>query len=1316
MSAEASISVSNERRAATTCHAVTSAQFPILLDQLFLPDKPIANTGTLVWMDGALDADKFAEAVRRVVEESDLIRVQFRVAGDSFTQEAVPLSDYRLRQFDVSAASDPEQAARNWIAEHFRVPLRWDGFPLFDLSLIKLGEKRFVFVQKFNHAIIDATGRHLLFERVAKQYENLGGNGPCAPIAPQLGNRAAEERAYLESEPYREDAAYWERRLQGTPEPLIHADRSNSERAKSGCPRDHVFSIAPDAYERLQKFAAAQGSSLARIALALSYVAFTRFHGVSDLVLGFPFHNRTTELAKRSIGLFMQVVPFRFSIGADATFRTMLREMSTVLSEDRRHSRFPLSSIPISGSGGSRRGALDVVVNYVPAPPKFHLSDAAIRYENYTAGFFSPWAVDFREKGDGEGATLSIVFDPGLLTDHVAAQVSRCLHFLLTDGLPDADQPIGKIAIVTPDEQERLLAGRNEAFVALEEGATLASLCAEQAKRTPNATAVICGSERISYADLHARAAAIGRHLIAAGIGPEAVAGIAVPRSIDLIAAVLAVHKAGGAYLPLDPAYPPDLFRYIAEDAGAAVIVTTRAIAGSLPPRGARLIVLDDVQADAAAARQLPETVSAKPENLAYVIYTSGSTGQPKGVAIEHRNAVNLVNWSASLLDSEDRKGVLFSTPLTFDASLDELLVPLICGGCIILVDNLLAAATAPARDEIRVINAVPSMMTALLDTSGLPPQTRVVQLGGEAVPRSLAERLFALNPALRLRNIYGPTEATVDATWSELRRGDTREPAIGKGIWNTQLYVLDSHLELLPAGATGELYIGGRGVARGYLNKPDLTAERFVANPFGPGRLYRTGDLVRWREDGELEFLGRADSQVKLHGVRIELAEIERRLMELPQIKAAVALLCADEAGVTRLCGYAIPEDADVTPELHQLAPELKRMLPSAMMPAALIWLERFPLNASGKIDRRALPAPDWHKTRKVLRAARDEYEHRLGLIWKEVLDRADIGIDDEFHELGGTSLQAFMVFARIAATFGCDLPPSTMTSAPTIAAQAKAVRGAFLSRAPTSRLVRFREGNGGPNLFVVHGGGGGIMFVRDLASTLSSGFSVYGVQPAPLDGAARLPRDLRTVADDYLREIRRVQPSGPYYLAGYCIGGAIAFEMAQQLTAAGERVGFLGMIDTNYDRNHEVPAEKKSARMQRHLQALGREPVLHYLRKRIVRTLNYHWQVAIEAGRQLPNEMRALLGLPIPYDQRTAYYRRAFFRAERGYLPKPYPGPVVIFARKDTSEWQRARWSSLALGGISVHEIPSGHSEIVLPPYTAMLAACFDSSLKSI
>jgi amino acid adenylation domain-containing protein len=607
-----------------------------------------------------------------------------------------------------------------------------------------------------------------------------------------------------------------------------------------------------------------------------------------------------------------------------------------------------------------------------------------------------------------------------------APRVNRMLrHFstILQEIVKNPETRLSRLRMLEEGEREQLLVGWNRTQSEYPKDRTWVQLFEEQVGRSPEATALVVGQQRWSYAQLNERVNRLAHHLRSRGVGPESLAGICAERSVEMVIAILAVLKAGGAYLPMDPLYPSERLSFMLEDARVAVVLTQQKIQREWPG-ATQVIHLDQLDLSAPSAEN--PVLLAKPENLAYVIYTSGSTGQPKGVAIEHHSLNAFAHWAKDLYGAEELDGVLAGTSICFDLSIFELLVPLCWGGKVILANNVLQLPELPAASEVRLINTVPSAAAELVRLKAIPAGVQVINLAGEPLRQSLVDQLYALGTLKKVYDLYGPTEDTVYSTCALRPPGG--QATIGRPLPNKQVYILDEQMEPVPVGVVGQLYIGGEGLARGYLQRPELTTERFIQNPWG-ARVYRTGDLARYQWDGNIEFMGRADHQVKIRGFRIELGEVEAQLRQHSGVRDAV-VVAREDGGEKRLVGYVVGAAA-----VNDLKEHLKKRLPDYMVPSAIVLLDKLPLTPNGKVDRKALPAPDLAAVGTDFAAPHSDLERLLAGIWCEVLNLQRVGIHDNFFELGGHSLMVTKLISRVRDGIQVELPMVSVFEAPTIA-----------------------------------------------------------------------------------------------------------------------------------------------------------------------------------------------------------------------------------------------------------------------------------------
>ena len=869
----------------------------------------------------------------------------------------------------------------------------------------------------------------------------------------------------------------------------------------------------------------------------------------------------------------------------------------------------------------------------------------------------------------------------------------------LVSDTPGDRQPTGNeasgvgVAPLSSVERQRVLFEWNETREAFPTD-PLPRVFEAQAKRTPDRVAVESGGRTLTYRELDARANGLARRLRELGVGPEVLVGVCVTRSAEMVVALLAVLKAGGAYVPMDPAFPKDRLGYILEDSTAAVLITERGLADALPAGTARPVFLEDTTAEFPT----PPRVPISSDVLAYVMYTSGSTGRPKGVAVTHGSLINLLSAMRVRPGMGNDDVLLAVTTLSFDIAGLELFLPLVAGGRLVIASRETASNGTSLAEELQscgvtMMQATPATWRMLLESGWRgQPQVKVL-CGGEAMSRELARRLTSISDSVW--NMYGPTETTI---WSSCERVDGAAEGlvpIGRPIANTRMHVLDGNMEPTPLGVPGELFIGGAGVARGYWKRPELTAQKFVADPFEIGeRLYRTGDMARYLPDGRIEFWGRLDDQVKIRGYRIELGEVETVLSGHPAIRECVAAAFPDGSEEKRLVAYVVARSQ--MPTAAELRAFARKTLPEYMVPAMFIPLDHLPMTPNAKVDRRALPSPgtDRPQLDKPFVAPRDALEQELARIWERVFQLGSVGVQDDFFELGGHSLLAGRIFAEIEKSRGRSLPPTTLLQAPTIEKL-----GLLLGseRAPSGwrSLVPIQTGGSRTPLFCMHAGAGTILFYQDLAHALGPDQPVYGLQARGLYGDQSPHCEVAEMAAHYASEIRTVQPTGPYYLTGFCFGGLLAFAVASELRRTGGEVALLSSFEGGSPpfgyahKNHEAGAAQWLGRHGKALQKLSLREKLSYLARKGKTRLRL-WGDILRERMQAPISA-VIRGMrwPLPEVLRRAYFRPMTLRATKRYAPPPYPGRMVLFETKGLFRDTHLGWDGYLRDGVEVHEI---------------------------
>ena len=1023
---------------------------------------------------GPVDAAALTAALGDVVARHESLRTVFAIEDGEPYQRIIPAGEAQVPVMVATASHGDlgrlvEEAARREFDLATELPLR--------ASLFSLADDEHVLVLLCHHIASDGWSMQILMADLGTAYAaRRDGRQPDWPdLAVQYADYALWQRELLGR-----DAAdggvlagqieYWRQALAGLPDELaLPFDRQQpAEQSQRGSVIRWQLADA-GLHATLAELAREHQATVFMVLHAGLAALLSRMGAGTDIPLGAPAAGRTDEVMHDLIGFFVNTLVLRADLSGDPGFGELLdRVRETVLAAQARQdvpfehlvemlnpvrsaSRHPLFQVMIAdedvGAVDWRLPGLQIEAEPVP--------DVAAKFD---------LTLGFRQDHDADGAPagISAFFEyAGGLFDRATIQaLAGRLTGLLHQAADHPQDPVTSLEILSPDERDQILVRWNGASQDVPPAA-LPELFGEQVARTPDATAVIYGGTKLTYAELNARANQLARYLVSLGAGPERLAAIAMPRSADMIVAVLAVLKAGAAYLPVDPAYPADRIAFMLADAAPVAVLTTTAMGLDLPG-GVRRIVLDDPATIAVVAGLDGDDLSTPltMTSPAYVIYTSGSTGRPKGVMIEHRNVAGLLCWARAEFTADELAKVLVSTSLSFDVSVFEIFTALISGGSIEVVRDLLALADSGGRAwDGSLISGVPSALSEVLSVHGAKASVRTVVLAGEALTGRAATAIGAALPGAEVRNIYGPTEATVYATaWragqedSPLRGGN---PPIGRPVWNMRALVLDASLQLVPVGVAGELYLAGGQLARGYLNRPGLTAERFAACPFGaPGeRMYRTGDLARWNADGQIEYLRRVDDQVKIRGFRIELGEIEAVLAAQPGVAQAAVVVRQDRPGDGTLVAYAVPASgAQLDPGGLRAAAAAD--LPGYMVPAAIVLLDRMPLNANGKLDRRALPAPDYGVTPGRTEPA-TALERALCEVFAQLLGLEQVGVEDSFFDLGGHSLLATRLVSRIRAVLGAELPVRAVFEHPTPALLAGVLEGAEAARPLLTRAV---------------------------------------------------------------------------------------------------------------------------------------------------------------------------------------------------------------------------------------------------------------------
>ncbi|RKG94450.1 amino acid adenylation domain-containing protein, partial [Corallococcus carmarthensis] len=1044
------------------------------LDQL-TPDDSSYNLPVALRLIGRLDVEALRRAFEALVARHEALRTTFfEEEGQPFQRIHAP-AEWALPVEDLSSLEESARDAETLrlATREARQPFHLVHGPLLRTALLKLAEEAHVLLVTMHHIVSDGWSMGVLIRELASLYESFsGGRAPSLPPLPvRYADFALWQRQWLQGETLDAQLGYWKRQLAGAPSALeLPTDRPRpADKSLRGATLPVHF--ASELTDSLRSLAQSEGATPFMLLLSAFQLLLSRYSGQDDVSVGSPIAGRTHTEAEGLIGFFVNTLVLRAQVNPLATFRELLAQVKATTLGAYEHQHVPFEKLVevLQPSRDLSRSPLFQVMLVLQNAPAEALRVPGMAFQPIPLeGNSSRFDLSLTLFEVPQGLTGFLEYSTDLFD---ASTVQRLMgHFgvLLASLAAQPDARVSALPLMTAAEQQRLLVEWNETDAAFPRDTCIHDAFTAQALRTPEALAVICRDQQLTFQELDARSNQLAHRLLKLGVGPDVRVVLCVERSVEALVGLLGILKAGGAYVPVDFRYPREWLAHVLTDTGAPVVLTQQRVRDVLPPHAAQVVLLDPDTAELAAESREAPGVAISAAQLAYVIYTSGSTGRPKGVMIQHRSVMNLRQGLATTVHQGRgaAERVSVNAPLSFDASVQQL-VQLLDGHTLCIVPDEARADAGELvkrirQDALDVLDCSPAHLRLLVDEGLLERQVilRRVLVGGEAVDPATWRHL-AQAPRLRAFNVYGPTECTVDATACAFDASPT--PTIGRPLPNVRAYVLDKSLRLVPVGVVGELFLGGEGVARGYLNRPELTADRFIPDGFSstPGaRLYRTGDVVRWRADGMLDYQGRADFQVKVRGFRIELGEIEASLLKHPQVHAAVVLAREDIPGDKRLVAYVVPtEGTGSALTVDVLKDWLKQFLPEHMRPSAFLVLEALPLNANGKVDRKALPVPDASPLADFV-APRTSTEEQLAALFTQVLRVERVGIHDDFFALGGHSLLATQLVSRVRTAFGAELPLRALFEAPTVAALAERLRTAASGPRPPPLPLTTHEG----------------------------------------------------------------------------------------------------------------------------------------------------------------------------------------------------------------------------------------------------------------
>jgi len=1322
------------------------------LDQLEGEYAIAYNESWALLLEGSLHQTALEQSLQEIVQRHEVLRTSFPMVDGKPVLKIHPFSQngFNLAVIDLQNLSNQKREGeeqRLFRAEVQR-PFNLSQGPLFRAMLISRTVDTYVLLLNMHHIIFDGWSQALFIEELSKCYDAFSQNQlpSLPPLAIQYVDFANWQ--WLNGERLEKQVDYWKQQLAGAPTLLqLPTDfpRPAMQRSQGASSLIH---ISAEFTEQLQSLSNQTGATLFMTLLSGFAVLLARYSGQSDIVIGSPIANRTHSQTESLIGFFINTLALRLDLSGNPSFETVLQQARRVALEAYDHQDLPFEQLveELKPERNLSHSPLFQVMLELQDAPLSNLELSGLTVTQLELNSMNAkFDLTLLLEKTTQGLVGKLEYNTDLFKASSVERLNEHFKKLLDGVVKNPFKPIYELPLLTETEQQQLMAW-NDTATDYPKDQTIVDLFEQQVEKTPNNIAVIFEDQQLSYWQLNEKANQLAHYLLSINsqegtvlLSNNSLIAIAVERSVEMVISLLAILKVGGAYVPIDPSYPQTRIRYMLDDSTAPLLLTQSHLKAQLSldelEHDCVVVCLDD----GVFANQSIENpqVNRFATDLAYVIYTSGSTGMPKGVAIEHSSPAQLINWADKIFDSAQLAGVLASTSICFDLSIFELFVPLSHGGGVIVVEDALQLQKInQTLLPITLLNTVPSVATALLNAAAIPSSIQVINLAGEPLKNDLAQALYKTTSVQKIYNLYGPSEDTTYSTFTCVARDSTTEPTIGIPIVNTRIYILNAQHQPQPPGIPGELCIAGSGLARGYLNRPEQTAEKFIeVELFGKTeRIYKTGDLARWRADGNLEYLGRIDHQVKLRGFRIELGEIESMLATHPFVQENVVIVHETESFDKRLVAYIVPNQGQII-DNQALRTFLTEQMPDYMIPSVFVTKESLPLTPNGKIDRKTLeqlPLDNWKDSEETFIAPRDSIELQLVQIWEDVLNVRPIGVRDNFFELGGHSLLAVRLMAQIGQQLNKHLPLATLFQGATIEQLATLLQKQTDDSTFWSSLVPIQSKGSKPPFFCVPGVGGHVLYFYELARELGKEQPFYALQPVGLDGKNVPHTCVEDMAAHYIRELQTIQPQGPYLLGGHSFGGLVAFEMSQQLQQQGQVVALLALFDSVVPRyfNEQKRVDWTDARWlieiahfieqisgirldftEETLCSLAPDEQLKYFHEQLKKAHFLPQGTDIKLVRGLVQVFKAQL--QTHYAPTAKIPHIVLFRASEPIPEKSHTETMATDEPLSNSYWN---WNQFAENPVTVHWVAGNHFNMMNPPHVLVLAEqlklCFEQS----
>ncbi|GAA6623227.1 amino acid adenylation domain-containing protein [Scytonema sp. NUACC26] len=1305
-------------------------------------------------LHGNLNVSVLQQTLDTIVGHHEALRTKFIAQDGNPRQVITEPRSVEFKVIDLKNVPERNDTSfiQNLLQKEAHRPFNLTSDLMLRACLIQRSPQEHILLLVMHQIVADDWSMSVLLEQLAKLYEAFSNKkpNPLSDLAIHYVDFAIWQRQWLSDEVLEKQLNYWQQQLAGAVPVLeLPTDRPRPPVQTYQGARE-AFVLPQKLSQALAKLSQREGVTLFMTLLAAFQTLLYRYTKQHDILVGSPVAGRNLPEIENSIGCFVNTLVLRTDMSGNPSFRELLQRVRSVamsaytnqdlpidklideLQPERSLSYHPLFQVMFTLQNTSKQtldlpGIVSTPFAWENIASRFDLTLSIAETEQELRGLWE--------------------YNTDLFEAPTIQRMSGHFQMLLEGIVANPEQPLSELPLLTAAERHQLLVEWNNNRADYSQEQCIHKLFEQRVEQNPNARALVFENEQLTYQELNNRANKLARYLRTLGVGPEVLVSIYVERSLEMVVGLLGILKAGGAYVPLDPSYPKERLAFMLENSQPLVLLTQESLKTEISEFTETIVCFDTDSSVIAQQSEENLNQTAVPVNLAYVIYTSGSTGKPKGVQVTHANLCHYAQAMGNALCITAEDVYLHTASIAFSSSVRQLMVPLARGATVKIATpeqrkDPRALFEGIKQHDVTAIDIVPSYWRNCIHAlNNLNPEQReflldnklrlIVSASEPLLSDIPTEWKFGFQHGARLINMFGQTETCgIVATYPIPEQQDERVKIVplGRPIANTQIYLLDEHMQPVPIGVPGELHIGGLGLARGYLNRPELTEEKFIPDPFSQkegARLYKTGDLARYLADGNIEFIGRQDYQVKIRGFRIELGEVEAVLNQHPSVVQTAVMACVDALGDKRLVAYVVPNQ-ELEPVTSDLRGFLKEKLPEYMVPSAFVLLEALPLTPSGKVNRAALPAYDFSKLDLEANfvAPRDELEQQIAQIWEEVLHRQPIGIRDNFFDLGGHSLLAVHVFAQIEQKFGKKLPLATLFQSGTVEALAIMLRFQEEKAGVTSEnetetfwssLVKIQPYGSKPPLFLAHALGGETLCYRTLAMHLGRERPVYGLQPQGLDEKQPLLTSVEDMAALYIKEIQTVQPKGPYYLGGYSFGGAIAFEMAQQLYKQGETVAILAILDTirpGCDRRLSF-----RHRILEHIENFSQQGV-NYLQYKLV-----GWREWI--GFHIQYQYKKLMGIPEPVTKDDKYLEIMDTNAKalNQYTFQTYPGQMTLMRTSDKDRDDATGmlydplfgWGDLVRGGIDVQHIPGSHYTLLEEPHVRVLAEKLKNCLEN-